>query len=143
DLLDPVDVVPDQRADPADSAPHLFRTDAHQLRGADLRPVTYCGWQSPDLLHAESLQQLCAVERGGGAGVAVGCAGGLRLCALQVPAGRDDCIYAAVVPLRAAAARAAAAVALLSAARSQRHLFRHCLGLSTDRAAFDPVDRAR
>src|SRR5438445_3172065 len=48
DLLDPVDVVPDQRADPADSAPHLFRADAPQLRGAVLGPVTYRGGRSPD-----------------------------------------------------------------------------------------------
>ena len=57
--------------------------------------------------------------------------------------GRDDRVHAAVVPLRAAFARAAAAVALLSAARPQRHLCRHHLGLSAHRAAADPVDRAR
>ncbi len=64
-----------------------------------------------------------------------GRAGGLCLCALQVPARRDHRIHVAVLPLRAAFARAAAAVALLSATRPQRHLCRYRLGLSADRVA--------
>ncbi len=68
-----------------------------------------------------------------------------RLCVrpLQVPRQGGHRLHAAVVPLRAAAARAAAAVALLPGDPPQRHLYRADLGLSADRAAADPLDRAR
>ena len=68
---------------------------------------------------------------------------GLCVRALQVSSRRGHRVHAAVVPLRAAVARAAAALTLFPAARAHRHLYRPHLGLSADRAAADPVDRAR
>ena len=129
--------------DPAHPAQPVLRADARQLHGAADGPAGDHRRQSRHRLHAEPRQQRAAVDLLGAAVAAAGRAGGLCLRALPLPARREHRVHPAVVPLRAAAAGAAAAQPLFQAARPDRHLYRPRLGLPADLPAADPLDRAR